>query len=86
MIDACGSIIFNTQTKGRRFTDRAVGGLANDEQFMALKNELMENMEGYFNSAKMLLAYVTKRCQAEGETFLSQKAQKWLDKEFTPQW
>lgn len=86
MIDACGNIIFNTETKGRRFTDNAIKGLVEDSQFMELKQELMENMERYFNSAKMLLGYITKRCQAEGEEYLAEKAQRWLSKEFTPQW
>jgi hypothetical protein len=86
MIDACGNIIFRTSANGRRFDDRELGGLADDPKFMELRQELLENMEGFFNSAKALLAYISNRCRNDGETSLVAQADKWLNKEFTPTW
>lgn len=86
MIRACTRIIFDTEKGGRRFTDRETGGLENDEEFVTLKDELLENMESYFHSTKRLLSYIAKRCKEDGEVSLAKEAEKWLSHEFTPQW
>lgn len=86
VIESCGSIVLQNQAKGRRFTNRELGPLQEDQQFMALRQELMENMEAYFNSTKQLLSYVASKCQEEGETYLVDTAQKWIKAPFTPEW
>lgn len=86
MIDVCGNIILQTQTKGRRFIPREIGELQNDQQFMQLRQELLEKMEGYFYATKELLGYVANKCQEDGEASLVNSAQKWLDKEYSPEW
>lgn len=86
VIEACGNIIFQNATKGRRFCASEIGELKNDPQFMELKQELMENMEGYFYATRQLLSYVTNKCRENGETFLVEKAERWLNTPFTPKW
>lgn len=86
VIESCGSIVLQNQAKGRRFVSRELGPLQEDQQFMALRQELLENMEAYFNSTKQLLSYVSKKCQEDGETYLVDAAQKWIKAPFTPEW
>jgi hypothetical protein len=86
VIDSCGSIIFQNQAKGRRFVSGELGPLQEDQQFMAFRQELLENMEAYFNSTKQLLSYVAKKCQEDGETRLVDAARRWINAPFTPEW
>ena len=65
---------------------REIKTLQEDQQFMELRQELLNNMESYFNSTKQLLSYVGKRCQEDGETYLVDMVRKGLSKDFTPEW
>lgn len=95
-LDACIDIIIGTEKKGRRFalpyawTDatpertRHESVLNNDQEYQQLREELLGDMEAYFNSAKRIIGYLVN------SGYLSEydlgRARKYLGAEFTPNW
>lgn len=95
-LDACIDIIIGTEKKGRRFalpyawTDatpertRHESVLNNDQEYQQLREELLGDMEAYFNSAKRIIGYLAN------SGYLSEydlgRARKYLGAEFTPNW
>ena len=82
-IDECINIIIKTECAGRGFDFGNNASIDNDEKYLQLKQELLESMESYFNSAKVLLNYLSQICT---DDYTKQKCMKYLEKNFTPTW
>lgn len=81
--DKCINIIIQTECAGRGFDFRNRASMDNDEKYLQLKQEVIESMESYFNSAKMLLSYL---CQICPDDYTRQKGMKYLERDFKPTW
>lgn len=96
VLDACGQIIYDTEKRGRRFAlpmrwmdatperTKHESVLNNDEEYLQMREELLGNMEAYFNTAKSIIYYLYS------SGYLSEydmgNARRFLDAQFTPNW